>query len=129
RSRPSPGLGGGRGAGRGGRRPRGEFGDRADPGLGPAVQPAGPPRALAPVRRDARLRPTGGLRRLGPPPEPQGRLPRVLRRLAALLAGTARRAGRDVRRLLPRDVAAPERVLRPAVLDQLRGRREDPARP
>ena len=44
------------------RHPRGEFGDRAHPGLGPALQSADPARRLAFVRGDAGLRAAHGLR-------------------------------------------------------------------
>ena len=47
--------------------------------------------------------------------------------LGAVLAGAPRRAGRELRRLLPRAAPGPERVLRPPVLDQLRDRRADPS--
>ena len=99
-----------------------------DARLGPPVQPAGPARRVAPLRGDAGLRPAHRVRGARAPPGPALHLPRVLRRLGPVLARAPRRAGRVLRRLLPRPGAAPLGVLRPPVRHQLRGRRAHAAR-
>ena len=71
-------------------------------GSRPALQPVDPARRLARLRRDAGLRPTDRLRRPRASPGPARRLPRVEWRMGPVLARTARRAGRELRRLLPR---------------------------
>ena len=124
-----PGVGRGRGIGCPHRGSRGELGDHPDPGIGPALQPAHPPRRLPFLRGDAGLCPTHRPGHLRAPPRTAVHLPGVLRRVGALLAGAARRAGRVLRGLLPRPEARTIGVLRPAVRHQLRGRRAHPARP
>ena len=105
----APGVGGGRGARRGGRRPRGQLGDRADPRRRTARSTPGPPRHVA--RRSRRCWPTPSWW-----PSASSTATRRLKVVflesgggwAPLLAGAPRRAGRDLRRVLPRDVAASE---------------------
>ena len=105
------------------RRPRGEFGDRAHAGLGPALQSPDPARRFALLRGDVGLRPAHGVRDARASSRPPHRVPRVRWRLGALLARTPRRAVRELRRILPGDAHAAERVLCPPMRHQLRGRR------